>query len=250
MLNLVGSLLRAWPYRRFVGQIADLAPVALFCPPGIRITHLRAGGGKILTNPSDYVGRRIYLTGCMDRWVDAYCEESVQFGDTVVDIGANWGAVTIRLANAVGSTGSVHAFEPQPILSRSLVHSARLNGFDHVRVHEIALGDRTGEALFFQRCATNLGMGALTGKGDSFTIRIRHAGQYLNGLDLSNVGLLKLDTEGHEFVILTAALDWLRSVRPRTIVFEALNDHAVSDLLSELGYSVKRIHGSDFAATL
>ena len=49
----------------------------------------------------------------MGRKLDRSHESFSQKGDTVVDIGANIGTVSIALAHAVGESGKVYAFECQ-----------------------------------------------------------------------------------------------------------------------------------------
>jgi predicted methyltransferase len=68
----------------------------------------------------------------------------VQPGHTAVDIGANWGLYTWRLAERVGPKGHVYAFEPNP------GHAARLHAIkgsrSWVTIHQVALSDHEGEA--------------------------------------------------------------------------------------------------------
>ena len=61
-------------------------------------------------------------------------------GDTVVDVGANVGTVTLAQANRVGPSGVVHAFEPQRIIHQLLATSLTLNGLLNVRTYATALG--------------------------------------------------------------------------------------------------------------
>ena len=68
----------------------------------------------IFRYPMDaYIGRSMDVYG-------EYSEQEVTFlcsllkpGDTVVEVGANIGTITVPLAHAVGDTGVVFAYEPQ-----------------------------------------------------------------------------------------------------------------------------------------
>src|SRR5690348_15847851 len=68
---------------------------------------------------------------------------AVKAGDVVVDAGANHGYHTRHLLAAVGSTGHVHAFEPNPVFA------AELAAWDDTRliVHRAAVGARPGTAM-------------------------------------------------------------------------------------------------------
>lgn len=65
-------------------------------------------------------------------------------GDALVDIGANWGLYTARMAHLVGPGGQVDAFEPNPGHMGTLRSLAR--GRPYVAVHSMALSDVTGDA--------------------------------------------------------------------------------------------------------
>ena len=69
----------------------------------------------------------------------------VHAGDTVLDIGANIGLWSLFLAELVGESGTVEAFEPVPGNIRGLEENVRLSGHGNVRINPIALGSRAGE---------------------------------------------------------------------------------------------------------
>lgn len=66
-------------------------------------------------------------------------------GDTFLDVGANVGYFTLLASRAVGPGGSVHAFEPSPLLCQRLVADLRRNPFaTNVTVHQVAVSDHRG----------------------------------------------------------------------------------------------------------
>ena len=67
-------------------------------------------------------------------------------GDTVVDVGANIGEVSIVLSQRVGTTGQVFAFEPQPRVFQYLLGNLALNRCSNVRARNLALGTAPGVA--------------------------------------------------------------------------------------------------------
>jgi FkbM family methyltransferase len=125
---------------------------------------------------------------------------------TVVDIGANAG-IAARYFAATFGTAEVHAFEPEPGNCELL----RANAAEcpRIRVHPFALGERDGElTLYHSDDATNLGGFSSHGLGidaaRSLRVPVRHAGRALAELGIGSIDVLKIDTEGHEFEILTA----------------------------------------------
>lgn len=76
--------------------------------------------------------------------ISAVFNRYIKPGMTVVDIGANIGALTMLLASLVGPSGLVVAVEPNPENIRLLEASRRINQFEQVLVIEAAAGRQTG----------------------------------------------------------------------------------------------------------
>src|SRR4051794_18497175 len=65
-------------------------------------------------------------------------------GATVLDIGANKGIYCFWLARAVGPSGLVIAFEPQPEMRGGIEHLERRFNWSNLEVINVALSDTTG----------------------------------------------------------------------------------------------------------
>jgi FkbM family methyltransferase len=66
----------------------------------------------------------------------------VEPGDLCLDIGSHKGYVSCILALAVGPSGRVLAFDPDPRLGEELRNNVARNGFDQVTYFQLALGDK------------------------------------------------------------------------------------------------------------
>lgn len=73
---------------------------------------------------------------------------AVKEGDTVLDIGANYGFYSYPLSRAVGSRGSVYAFEPVPFVHETLHQVARILRFKNVTLIPKGCSDETGQVSF------------------------------------------------------------------------------------------------------
>jgi FkbM family methyltransferase len=73
---------------------------------------------------------------------------AVRRGDTVLDIGANFGLYTYHLSRAVGDSGRVFAFEPVPFTNRTLRLVARWLGVRNAEIVPKGCGDRPGRVAF------------------------------------------------------------------------------------------------------
>ncbi len=65
-------------------------------------------------------------------------------GDTVFDLGANFGLFTRFLSESVGATGRVFSFEPTADMFSVLSNNCSQLGLANTSVHRTALSDRTG----------------------------------------------------------------------------------------------------------
>jgi len=166
-------------------------------------------------------------------------------GDAVVDIGANWGMFTARLACLVGRRGQVDAFEPHPHHARSLSAIARRR--PQVTVHATALSNVAGEA---QLHVPVVGGRSVTALGSLVPIAV-DAGddvivvptQRLDDVLAHRRGpsFIKCDVEGLELRVLRGAEATLRRTLPVLLVeieqrHQKAPVHETFAYLSGLGY--------------
>lgn len=210
------------------------------------------GGAEILVPIEDWIGRTLYYFGDLDPKITWVLKRILRPGDTVLDIGANVGLVSIIARQIVGNNGKVHAFEPQPTLVDLMYKSLEKNGYSDVVIHKVALGvEKEEKELFIPE--GHFGAASLireSFKGNKISVRVENATTYLASLGLPPIRLVKMDVEGYEAEIIKGAWDFFETNRPDAILFE-LNDHSVPffqqpviGLLSELGYQFLNIRKS------
>ena len=182
-------------------------------------------------------------------------------GDLAVDGGANEGFHAFPLADLVGPSGQVLAFEPIGWRAEWLAREARERGLPQLRVFERALAEREGAAPFhWVRNADGYsGLQPRSGHPvvpDVEIVTVRTAA--LDGLLEGARGpwrFCKLDLEGGEFRALQGAARALGRHRP-VLVFE--NDRAGSartygygpeeffGFFDALGYRLRDLFGRPF----
>ncbi len=102
-----------------------------------------------------YIGQRVAL-GKYEPYETQLILRQTKIGDTVVDVGANIGYYTLLLANKVGKTGKVYAFEPDKINFEILAKNVKENNLENVVMINAAVGKKEGK-LKLHRSEENFG---------------------------------------------------------------------------------------------
>jgi len=133
-------------------------------------------------------------------------------GFTVLDIGANVGAHTLRFAQRVGESGRVHAFEPTDYAYEKLVRNISLNQFRNLTASKIALSDRNlpGQTVSFRSSWPTRGKPTVR---DSVVDFVR-LDDWLVRQKVDRVDLIKLDVDGNEYSVLAGAQALLAEQHP------------------------------------
>ena len=163
------------------------------------------------------------------------CKTFFNSGGVFYDIGANVGYMSMEMANIFEDKISVISFEPQPLLARIIIISAKLNKLSNVKVFDIILGDTNGEA--------NLHIGShsihasLIPREKKYKILKRKIFSIDDLIETNSIpapDLIKIDIEGGELTVLTGAKKTIDSYGP-IIIFESDNN------MVRFGYTRKDI---------
>lgn len=176
----------------------------------------------------------------------------VREGDTVVDAGANIGAVTVYLARRVADLGRVVAIEMIPDTAACLRKNIELNRLANVVVIERALADRADD---ISSASFQVGLyGQASISIDPAPARVaRRVEVRTTTLDdvlagIEDVAFVKLDLEGAERLALQGAAQSLERIR--CLVFESWTTDGgdAAALLRHAGFSIDPIDGRNFVA--
>ena len=187
--------------------------------------------------PLRFAGLTTALTLYRERELDQLniLKSVLRPGDHVLEIGANIGYYAMIAARAVGATGHVTAFEPDPRNVDFLERNIRLNGLTgRITLHAQAVSDQPGSFEFQMAQASNLSSVRQTaastavnyaGRGYVGTVNVTVAalGAVL-AQSARPVDVMRMDVEGHEVEILDALASHLEregpARAPRAVVFE------------------------------
>ncbi len=245
--SLLAFLTRRYPLYSGGIRFANHALIQKLGGTGDDLVWARVKGGEVLCNLNDLVGRTAFYTGDLDRKISWVCARIVKPGDTVLDIGANVGIVSLWLAKLVGANGKVHAFEPNPELQKLLNQTIQRNHAYNICSHPVALGSQPGQ-LELRVLESNTGSGSLILDYDLTNCRVVPVPvQTLDSIvareKITAIRLIKIDVEGFEAEVLRGGSHVLESIRPQAVLFEfvdqcegRLSDQPVFKILQEAGY--------------
>ncbi|MGY2051383.1 FkbM family methyltransferase [Methylobacterium sp. JK268] len=181
-----------------------------------------AFGARMHCDIRDFIQRRVYFFGIYEPNLTHYLGQRLRPGESVVDVGANVGYVTLLAAHLVGPEGRVTSVEASPVTYRELVRNLTLNGCTTVTPINAAA---TGESCLVEIVETsrrNIGANTIrpAGGGGRTAVPGRPLSALL-GEAAADVALIKIDVEGSEGPILGDILENLAAFpRLHTLVVE------------------------------
>jgi len=177
-------------------------------------------------------------------------------GDVVFDVGAHAGASSYFLSRAVGPTGKVFAFEPDPTAYEHLLKNITLHSLSNVIPVCAALSDECGTRAFASEgtIGSTLAQFQKAGRGkiinvDALTLEAA----------CSRVGFVptfvKMDIEGAEVGVIASSSDFLRShpisfsIDTGHVVNGSLTFKRIEGAFASCGYAAETEHGDGYTTT-
>ncbi len=207
----------------------------------------------IYANPDSYIEWSIFSGGTYENEIGKLIRISLKSGDSALDIGANIGLQSLRMAQSVGSTGHVYGFEPLDHLREKAAKNLRLNTVANVMLLPFALSDSESEMEYaIDKTNWNQGtfsLGDQSAGSESQKIRIKIADELDEVKNIEKLKLVKIDVEGFEFNVLKGLKQTLAKHKPR-VIFEYDKNYWVKngqhiedcfDFLRDLGYMLYQI---------
>ena len=195
-------------------------------------------GFKMRLQLNDWVDQHIYATGNFEDETASTIEALLEAGDVCIDVGANIGFFTLLMAQCVGASGSVWAFEPSPATRERLLRNVQLNQLTQVTVREEAVSNADGQRLFFGGADDHSGIASLR------PLQVGSRSYEVRTCTLSAClppslapRLIKMDIEGAEALALEGMRGLLEARHPDLII------EVTDPFLREMGSSGAELHG-------
>jgi len=182
----------------------------------------------------------------------------VRPGERCVDVGANVGVHSVRLARLVGADGEVIAIEPDPDVAVRTNRNIALNGLANVRVINAAASEQPGSMQLYRPSPWDTNRARASLLHHPYLTGVKTMVPVVTVDDVCAgraVSLIKIDVEGHEAAVVRGAANTIARCAP-SIVFEyapAMLEDAVAQTpfgwLADYGYQMFRIRAAQHPIT-
>ena len=221
--------------------------------PGAIVTRLTTQTGDIFeADMASAIEWQLWAFGGFEKHFAELFTHLVGPGDRCIDVGANIGLHSVRLASLVGAEGEVIAIEPDQELAQRAANNLKLNGLSQARVISAAASDHSGEGARLYRpdtADTNRGRASLRHHdyltGPAATVPTVTLDEICPG----PVALIKIDVEGAEEAVVRGAAGLIDRYGPAVVYEyapEILDDPAETPFawFADRGYRQYRIDGA------
>lgn len=209
-------------------------------------------GLRFALDPDDAAVTPFVLDRNFEPHVTAVLRERCRPGFRAIDIGANVGYHTVRLASLVGPSGSVLAVEANADNCLLLWAAVEKNNLTNVTLLPVGLGRKRGWSYFTTHVGTNGGL-----LNESSRSTVRDAGTIVPLLPLDEVvaadqevDLVKVDVEGAEGLVIAGGAEMITRCRPLVVSefscdmlrrISGIAPRAYLALFTDLGYCINVI---------
>lgn len=166
-------------------------------------------------------------------------------GKVFVDIGA-WNGVLSIYANKKYNT-DCFCFEPDDVARVILRENVKNNNCKGIIVNNFAISDKVGLAKLKNNSLGDSNSSLIRSGGQEYIVPTLPLSAAME-LVVGEIGLIKMDTEGAEVLVLPQAKDWLRKVKPKMYVsfhpayFESLKTDVLK--LVESIFPIYKVYGT------
>lgn len=200
--------------------------------------------------PEDCIGLRMKAGKIFEEVIFEAARQYIGKGSCVLDVGANFGQMTLLFSKEVGENGAVLSFEAEPYVCYILRQNIKANSANNVQIFQNAVFDKSGEMVVFP--VPDIPKSGVYGSfGIDPTAR---EGRKIPTLAIDDIPIdrhvhfMKVDTQGSDLRVLQGAEQTIRKHK-MPILFEyeeemskgfgqTFDDYAA--FISKVGYKIVR----------
>ncbi len=178
--------------------------------PHTGLFDIAVGTTLVTFDLSDHTQRIIAMQGVWEPHATRLLNYLLRPGSVFLDVGANWGYYSLLAAAAVGPTGQVHAFEPQPHIVAVLQRTIQHNQLTQLTANQMAVGATEGTITMYLSPDGNSELASAIASDRTSTthpieVPLTTLDTYVATHAVPHVAVVKVDVEGLEEAVLQGA---------------------------------------------
>lgn len=191
------------------------------------LTRLFTGQYIYVDTQDTSVAPHLMINGEWEPEITKVWQKLVKPGDTVLDVGANFGYYGIIASQ---KAGSVHYFDANPRLTSLITNSSSINGhLPYSKVNQLAVSDNntTYEFSVYDHFigSSRISDGKKDSRGEyttknKFKVKAVSIDNYVKQEGINKVDLMKIDVEGHEDKVYAGLKQTIKSNKDLMILLE------------------------------
>lgn len=176
---------------------------------------------KIYSPTQSYMARNLFLYGVFEAEVTKLIKENLSNGMVAIDVGSDMGYFTAIMAKKVGINGRIFAFEPISWGYNRTLENLYLNNLKNVIMSKYALFDKSGSTVIIspgKESRVDPEVNRVIDNKNSLHVDLIKFDDYIEGINIDRIDLIKIDCEGAELNILKGMKKTLLKYNPKLIV--------------------------------
>src|SRR5690606_28956276 len=134
---------------------------------------------------------------------------------SIMDVGANFGYLSLVWASTIAKEGEIHAFEPNKRVFESLHQSIEENELNNtIHLHNFAVGQKDGVVNLYTSSTTSNILDDSDRTDSKSSIKMISLDSFMQKNFLQKCDLIKIDVDGIEYEILKGAEKLIEKFKP------------------------------------
>lgn len=177
-------------------------------------------------------------------------------GDIVLDLGSYCGSTVWGFSKAVGESGKVYGFEPDPINFEVFCKNIEYHQLSNVVAINRGVWSFSGNLLFQGEGNMGSGISKVQSRAANLLkVPVISLDDFCEEFDIRKIDYIKIDIEGAEIEVLKASSNILKKYKPRLIIEpHIIGMHLITEdvcnILFEYGYTTEILPQSDLPLPL
>lgn len=202
---------------------------------------------KLYLDPVSYVDAMILEHNVWEKESVEIVQMLVKPGDTVLDVGANFGYYSIMCSKLVGAAGKVISSEPTAYFGDRLKHHISKNNITNIRLLPFGFSDQTNTLeIKIDPSTATMHMPEQDVFLKTEQIKLVTFDSYVQENGLEKLDFIKIDVDGHEPKFLEGAKETIMKFKPDILLeINPLNYYLAGvtiwdfyDQIKEYGYNI------------